>query len=111
MRKVRVITAPEQDDARVVVLGVVLWPDHISLRALVESDLKEIEEPHWEEDQVDMFGLVDDLGTEYRRGGAAGRGDADLHVWEWEMTFYPVVPEGAKTLTVSHIAGSVVLAL
>ena len=111
MRKVRVITAPEQDDVRVVVLGVVLWPDHISLRALVESDLKEIEEPHWEEDQIDMFGLVDDLGTEYRRGSAGRQGAAHLHVWEWETRFYPPAPEGAKTLTVSHIAGSVVLTL
>jgi hypothetical protein len=111
MRKVRVVTAPEQKDVRVIVLGAVLWPDHVSLRALVESDPKEIEEPYWEQDQVDMFALVDDLGTEYERGGAGGRGDDDLHVWEWEMAFYPPVPEGAKTLTVSHIAGSVVLAL
>lgn len=111
MRKVRVIAAPEQGDIRVVVLGAVLWPDHISLRALVESDRKEIEEPYWEDDQADMFDLADDLGTEYRRGGAGGQGNPDLHVWEWEMTFYPAVPKGAKTLTVSHIAGSVVLDL
>lgn len=94
-----------------VVLGAVLWPDHVSLRALVESDSKEIEEPHWEEDQVDMFELTDDLGTKYERGGAGGQGDDDLHVWEWQMTFYPPVPKGAKTLTVSHIAGSVDLTL
>lgn len=111
MKKVRVLTPPKQIDVRVVVLGAVLWPDHISLRALVESDRKEIEEPYWEEDQVDMFSLVDDLGTEYERGGAGGRGGDELHVWEWEITFYPPVPEGAKTLTVSHIAGSVVLSL
>jgi hypothetical protein len=102
---------PVQDDVRVVVLNVILWPDRISLSALVESDRKEIEEPHWEEDQVDMFGLVDDLGTEYKRGGASGQGDDDLHVWKWETTFQPAVPQGAKALTVTHIAGSVLLTL
>jgi hypothetical protein len=107
MRKVRVLTAPEQPGVRVVVLGAVLWPDHTSLRAVVESDAEEIEDPTWESDQVDMFCLGDDLGTEYRRAGAHGYGNDDIHVQEWHMDFYPPVPEGAKVLRVSHIAGSV----
>jgi hypothetical protein len=111
MRKVRVIAVPDQGDVRVIVLSVVLWPDHVALRAIVESDHKEVEDPVWEDDQADMFSLDDDLGTEYERSGAGGSGDNDLHVWEWEIPFYPAVPEDAKTLTVRHIAGSVTLTI
>lgn len=111
MEKVRVIHAPRQDDVRVVVLGAVLWPDSVSLHAVVESDQKEIEEPYWEGDQYLMFDLSDDLGTEYDCRGAGSTGDRELHVREWEIPFRPGVPRGAKTLTVTHIAGSVVLDL
>ena len=109
MGKVRFIDAPNQEGVRVVVSGVELWPDHMVLRARVESDRKEIEEPDWEEDQADMFGVTDDLGTEYRRGGASGSGFEEDHIWTYEIDFYPPVPDRATTLTVSHIAGSVVL--
>jgi len=111
MRKVRVIPAPRQDDVRVVVLGAVLWPDHVTLHAAVEADEKEIDEPYWEEDQYLMFGLSDDLGTEYDCRSAGGTADRELHIREWQIPFRPGVPAGAKTLTVTHIAGSVELTL
>jgi hypothetical protein len=112
MEKARVITAPRQDDCRVVVLGVVLWPSKLDLIAMVESDRKEIVEPYWEEDQADMFSLQDDLGTTYERGGAGAVGTWDeSHVKQWTVSFETPVPEKASTLTVSHIAGSVVLDL
>jgi hypothetical protein len=38
MKQARVIAAPQQDDVRVVVLGVALWPEHLTLYAMVESD-------------------------------------------------------------------------
>jgi hypothetical protein len=111
VEKVRAIPAPRQDDSRVVVLGVVLWPDHITLHAVCESDLKEISEPFWEDDQADMFGITDDLGTRYYGRNASGGGDDQLHVWEWEIGYSPGVPDGASTLTISHIDGSVEISL
>ena len=117
MEKVRVIPAPRQDDSRVVVLGVILAPDRVTVHAVVESNSKEIEGEFWEDDQMDMFSLADDLGTEYRSGSGAGRSAAggyyqqDLHVWDWDFYFEPAVPEGATRLTVSHIDGSVEIAL
>lgn len=94
------------------VLSVDLFPEHLILHAVVESDQKEIEEPFWEDDQADMFGIMDDTGTGYRRGGAGATGFfPEEHVWIWDVKFYPAVPEGVKTLTVTHIAGSVEIAL
>lgn len=111
MEPLEVILGPPQDGVRVRVMSVDLFPDHLILHAVVESDLKEIEEPFWEEDQADMFGVMDDLGTGYVRGGASASGIRDEHVWAWDVKFYPAVPAEARTLTVTHIAGSVELAL
>ena len=63
MGHLRFVQAPLQEGVRVVVLGIDLWSEHLVLHARVESDLKEITEPFWEEDQVDMFSVMDDLGT------------------------------------------------
>jgi hypothetical protein len=41
VKKVRVIPAPRQE-GRIAVLGAVLWPDKITLHAVVESDAEEI---------------------------------------------------------------------
>jgi hypothetical protein len=111
LKQARVITAPQQDDVRVVVLGVALWPEHLTLYAMVESDDKEIREAFWEDDQPDMFGVTDDSGSGYERGGAAGSGLGDGHMWLYHIDFHPGVPAGVKTLTISHIAGSVELTL
>lgn len=43
MKKVRVISAPRQDDSGVVVLGAILDPDRVTLHAVVESAPDEIE--------------------------------------------------------------------
>jgi hypothetical protein len=107
----RVIPAPPQEGVRVQVLRIELFADHLTLHAVVESDLKEIVEPFWEDDQADMFGIVDDRGSGYERGGAGGSGSPGEHVWTWDIDFYPAVPEGVRTLTVTHVAGSVELRL
>jgi hypothetical protein len=111
MGLIRTVEAPAQEEVRVVVLGVELWTDHLVLHARVESDRKEIEEPFWEEDQIDMFAVIDDLGTGYRRGSAGGSGSDEDHIWTYRIKFWPAVPEGVRALTVSHIAGSVDLLL
>jgi hypothetical protein len=111
MEKVRVIHAPPQEGVRAVVLGAVLWPDSVEIHAVVEADAKEIAEPYWEGDQYISFDLTDDLGTEYDCRGAGSTGDTMLHVRDWSIPFRPGVPRGAKTLTVTHLAGSVDLAL
>jgi hypothetical protein len=102
MGHVRFVQAPLQEGVRVVILGVDLWTEHLVLHARVESDLKEIAEPFWEEDQVDMFGVMDDLGTGYRRASASGSGDPEERIW-----FYPAVPDAVTALIVTHIAGEV----
>ena len=58
-----------------------------------------------------MFALTDDLGTRYRRGSAGGSGSVEDHIWTYRIKFWPAVPEGVRTLTVSHVAGSVALTL
>lgn len=107
MKHVRVIQAPRQEDSRIVVLGLVLWPDHVSLHAVVESDQGEIEELHGEAGQYGMFSLTDDIGTDYevRNGGCDI--DPRLHVRDWTITLDPAVPVGACTVTVTHVCGRV----
>jgi hypothetical protein len=111
MGLIRTVQGPDQEAARVVVLGVELWTDHLILHARIEADEKEIEEPVWEEDQVDMLAVTDDLGTDYRRGSAGGSGSDADQTWTYRIKFWPAVPEGARALTVSHIARSVTLTL
>src|ERR1700761_599885 len=100
MEKVRVIHAPEQD-GRIVIVGAVLWPDKLTLLALVESDAEEIASEFQEGDQATMFAITDDLGNEYESGGGSGSGDSDLHVMLWNIDFRPGVPSEASTLQVA----------
>ncbi len=100
MKTVCVIHAPEQD-GRIVVIGAVLWPDRLTLLALVESDAEEIASEFQEGDQGTMFAITDDLGTEYEGGGGRGSGNSDLHVTLWDVDFRPGVPAGASSLHIS----------
>jgi hypothetical protein len=100
MGKVRVIRAPEQD-GRIVVIGAVLWPDRLTLLAVVESDAEEIASEFQEGDQGTMFAITDDLGNDYESGGGAGSGDSGLHVTLWDVDFRPGVPSEANSLQVS----------
>jgi hypothetical protein len=99
VEKVRAIPAPKQDDSRIVVLGVVLWPDHLALHAVVESDAEEIANGLQEEEQFDMFQVTDDLGGTYKTHGAGGT--SELHVQEHRLRLDPGVPEDATKLTVT----------
>jgi hypothetical protein len=109
--KARVISAPRQDGARVVVLGLVLFRDHVALHAIVEADPGEIEEPYWEPDEFGMFDLTDNLGTAYvvRNGGCFV--DPGRNLRDWSVTIDPAAPEGATEFTVTHTEGSVQLSL
>jgi hypothetical protein len=98
VKKVRVILAPPQD-GRIVVLGAVLWPDRITLHAVVESDGEEIADRSQEDEQFDMFDLTDDLGGTYENGGSGGT--SEDHVQEHRVRFEPGVPEEATKLTVT----------
>jgi hypothetical protein len=101
MKKVRVIPAPPQD-GRIAVLGVVLWPDRITLHAVVESDAEEIASDLQVGDQSTMFQITDDLGNDYDGpGGGRGSGDSGLHVNEWQVNIRPGVAAGATNLTVT----------
>jgi hypothetical protein len=101
MKVVRVIPAPPQDDSRVIVLGIVLWPDRITLHAVVESDADEIER-NYEGDQATMFQVTDDLGNEYDGpSGGSGSGDTKLNVTEWNINIRPGVVADATRLTVT----------
>jgi len=84
-----------------VVMGAVLWPDELTLLAVVESDAEEIASEFQEGDQGTMFAITDDLGNEYEGRGGGGRGNSDLHVTLWEVNFLPGVPSGATRLQVS----------
>jgi hypothetical protein len=53
VKKVRVIHAPPQE-GRIVILGAVLWPDRITLHAVVESDDEEIAGELQEGDQATL---------------------------------------------------------
>jgi hypothetical protein len=100
MENVRAIPAPPQaDDSRIVILGVVLWPDHISLHAVVESDSEEIAHGRQESEQFDMFEVTDDLGGTYTCHGAGGT--SELHVQEHRVWLDPGVPAEATVLTVT----------
>jgi hypothetical protein len=100
--RVRVIHAPEQD-ARIVVIGAVLWPDKLTLLALVESDAAEIASEFQEGDQSTMFAISDDLGNEYENGGGGGKGDMDLHVTLWDVDFRPGVPRAPSRQLPGHL--------
>jgi hypothetical protein len=101
VEKVRVIHAPPQS-GRIAILGAVLWPDRISLHAVVESDAEEIASELQEGDQATMFQVTDDLGNDYDGpGGGHGSGDSGLHVNEWIVSVRPGVAEGASKLTVT----------
>ncbi|MBS0550534.1 MAG: hypothetical protein JSR24_22475 [Proteobacteria bacterium] len=101
MERVRVIHAPEQD-GRIAVIGAVLWPDKLTLLAVVESDAEEIESDYQVGDQATMFAITDDLGNEYEgSGGGRGRGDSNLNVTLWDVDFRPGVPDEASRLRVS----------
>jgi hypothetical protein len=99
MGKVRAIPAPHQDDSRIIVLGVVLWPDHLTLHAVVESDAEEIADGLQEEEQFDMFQVIDDVGGTYRSNGAGGT--SELHVQEHRVRLRPGVPADATKITVT----------
>jgi len=102
MQKVRAIPAPRQEDSRIVVLGVVLWPDRITLHAVVESDAEEIASDLQEGDQATMFQIADDLGNDYDGpGGGHGSGDNELHVNEWVVDSRPGVVGDATKLIVT----------
>lgn len=101
MGKVRIAIAPRQDDRRIVVLDAVLWPEHTTLHAVVESDAEEIASDFQEGDQATMFALTDDLGNEYEGGGGGGHGNSELHVTEWSVNFRPGVPAEATRLRVT----------
>jgi hypothetical protein len=58
-----------------------------------------------------MFGVIDDLGTGYRRASASGSGYPEEHIWTYKIKFYPAVPEAVTALTITHIAGQVDLPL
>src|ERR1700761_1057898 len=101
MKTVRVIHAPEQD-GRIEVIGAVLWPNKLTLLALVESDAEEIASEHQEGDQATMFAITDDLGNQYEgSGGGSGSGSSDVHVTLWEIDFRPGVPSEASILQVT----------
>ncbi len=109
MRKTRVVTAPRQDDSRVVVLGLVLFPDHVALHAVVDGEPQDIEVPRRERDLQGMFFLADDVGTRYRvRSGEffvdPGRGQRD-----WSVTIDPPAPAEATRFLVTHADGGVEL--
>jgi hypothetical protein len=116
MKRVRVIPAPPQDDSRVIVLGVVLWPDRITLHAVVESDVDEIA-GDYEGDQATMFQVTDDLGGEYDGpSDGNGSGDTELNVTEWMLNIRPAVAADATKLTVTiwvrnEISGTVEIPL
>lgn len=102
VKKVRAIPAPRQENTRIVVLGVVLWPDRITLHAVVESDAEEVASENQEGDQATMFQITDDLGNAYDGpGGGGGSGDAELHVNEWQVDSRPGVAADATRLTVT----------
>lgn len=100
MKKVRVVRAPEQK-GRITVIGAVLWPDRLTLLAVVESDAEEIASELQEGDQGTMFAITDDLGNEYESGGGGGSGDSDLHVTLWDVDFRPGVAREASSLRVT----------
>jgi hypothetical protein len=101
VKKIRVIPGPRQD-GRVAVLGAVLWPDKITLHAVVESDAEEIASDRQEGDQATMFQITDDLGNEYDLGGGGhGSGHTGLHVTEWTINFDSGVATDATKLTVT----------
>jgi hypothetical protein len=109
MPKTRAVTAPRQDESRVVVLGLVLFPDRVTLHAVVDDDPPDIEEPCRELDRQGMFFLADDVGTRYEvRSGeffaAPGRQRRD-----WTVTIDPPAPAEATRFLVTHADGGVEL--
>jgi hypothetical protein len=110
-KRARVVSAPRQDGCRVVVLGLVLFRDHVALHAVVEVDSEEIETPVWRQDEVGMFVLSDNLGTPYRVRSGGCFVDPGRHIRDWSVTIDPAAPEGATEFTVTHTDGSVQLAL
>jgi hypothetical protein len=102
VEKVRAIAVPPQDDSRIVVLGLVLWPDKTTLHAVVESDAEEIADDLQLGDQATMFQITDDLGNEYDGpGSGSGSGDSSVHVTEWNIRITPGIVAEATKLTVT----------
>ena len=108
MKRVRIVTGPDQGNAAIVITAAELHPD-----CLVLNYISQVERQELRSGLVDgkpkRFDVTDDLGTEYERVGAGGGGEGDLR--RMDLKYSPAVPSNATSLRVTMGIGTVVFPL
>lgn len=108
MPDVRVVTGPDQGDARLVITAAELHPEWVVLNYISLVTAGEIARGMVDGEPT-RFDLTDDLGTEYKAHGASGGGEGDVR--RMDVKFLPAVPSEATYLRVTMGIGTVVFML
>jgi hypothetical protein len=102
--KIRIVMAPDQGDAGVVVTAAELHPEWLVLNYISQVPQDELARG-LVDGQPARFGVTDDLGTEYEVNGGSGGGEGVIR--RMDIKLVPAVPSEAKYLSVT-LATSVV---
>lgn len=108
VNRIRIVTAPAQGDAGVVITAAELHPEWLVLNYISQVPQDEIARG-LVDGQPKRFDVTDDLGTEYEFNGASGGGEGEIR--RMDVKLVPAVPSEAKYLRVTLATGVVVIAL
>jgi hypothetical protein len=108
VNRIRIVTAPNQGDAGVIITAAELHPEWLVLNYISRVPQDELARG-LVDGQPKRFDVTDDLGTAYEINGGSGGGEATIR--RMDVKLVPAVPSEAKSLRVTLATGVVVITL
>jgi hypothetical protein len=108
VNRIRIVIAPDQGNAGVVITAAELHPEWLVLNYISQVSQDELARG-LVDGQPKRFEVTDDLGTKYEADGASGGGEGEIR--RMDVKLVPAVPSEAKYLLVTLATGDVVIAL
>lgn len=108
MNRIRIVTAPDQGAAGVVITAAELHPEWLVLNYISQVSQDELTRG-LVDDRPKRFDVTDDLGTRYEATGGSGGGEGEIR--RMEVKLVPAVPSEEKYLLVTLASGDVAIAL
>jgi len=108
MNRIRIVMAPDQGDAGVVITAAELHPEWLVLNYISQVPQDELARGLID-GQPKHFEVTDDLGTEYEINGGSGGGEGAIR--RADVKFVPAVPNEANYLRVRLATGVVTITI
>ena len=108
MNRIRIVTAPDQGDAGVVITAAELHPEWLVLNYISQVPQDELARG-LVDGQPKRLDVTDDLGTEYEINGGSGGGEGAIR--RMDVKLVPAVPSEAKYLRVMLATGVVIITI